>query len=70
MVVLDFEGVRARGVPYTRQHLSRLERDGRFPKRVILSADSNGAHRRVGWIAEEVDAWLADRIARRDAEAA
>jgi prophage regulatory protein len=40
-------------------HLAKLERDGKFPKRVRLGANS------VGWVEEEVDAWLAERAAER-----
>jgi predicted DNA-binding transcriptional regulator AlpA len=35
----------------------RLERDGDFPKRVLLNA--NGA---VGWIEAEVDQWVRSRV--------
>jgi prophage regulatory protein len=42
-------------------HLARLERNGKFPKRVRLGANS------VGWVEEEVDAWLAERAAERGA---
>ena len=40
-------------------HLAKLERDGKFPKRVRLGANS------VGWVEEEIDAWLAERAAER-----
>jgi prophage regulatory protein len=50
-------------VPYTRQHLSRLERAGKFPKRVRVGNNQSG---RVAWVASEVDAWFAARVAERD----
>ena len=38
----------------------RKEREGTFPKRVVISRN------RVGWIASEIDQWVADRIAARE----
>lgn len=49
------------GVPYTFQHIARLEAAGQFPKRVRLGAC------RVAWVAEEVQAWIDERVANRDA---
>jgi prophage regulatory protein len=49
-------------VPYTRQHLGRLEAAGRFPRRVRL-----GANGRVAWLESEIEAWIKARIAERDA---
>jgi prophage regulatory protein len=53
--ILNYAGVKGRGVPYTRQHLSRLEAAGRFPKRVQLGEG------RVGWLEGEVDDWIRSR---------
>ena len=39
-------------VPYTPQHILRLEKKGKFPKRI------NVGERRVGWWLHEVMAWL------------
>lgn len=50
-------------VSYTKQHLLRLEKSGKFPKRVHLSA------RRVAWSAEAVEAWLVERGGGRMAHA-
>jgi len=38
----------------------RLEREGRFPKRIQLGSNS------VGWIASELDAWIAAKAKARD----
>lgn len=46
-------------IPYTRQHLGRLERDHRFPRRVALGPG------RVAWPEDEVRAWLEARKAER-----
>ena len=48
------------GVPYSFAHIARLEAAGQFPKRIQLGAC------RVAWIAEEVQAWIDERIATRD----
>ena len=47
-------------VLYSPAHIDRLEKLGRFPKRVQLGPC------RVGWIEGEVLAWLDERIKRRD----
>lgn len=47
------------GVPYCFAHIARLEAAGQFPKRVTLGAC------RVAWVAEEVEAWIDERIANR-----
>ena len=39
-------------VPYTPQHILRLEKKGKFPKRIKIG------ERRVGWWLHEVMAWL------------
>jgi prophage regulatory protein len=38
-----------KGIPYTRQHLARLEKDGKFPTRVQIGAN------RVGWWEAEIE---------------
>lgn len=48
------------GVPYSVQHIARLERAGRFPKRIKLGQC------RVAWLAEEVEAWIEERVANRN----
>lgn len=48
------------GIPYTPQHIARLEAAGKFPKRVNLGPG------RVAWLLSEVDAWVRERIAERD----
>lgn len=51
-------------VLYSPAHIARLEASGLFPKRVQLGAG------RVGWVDEEVENWIKDRIALRDARTA
>ena len=50
-------------VLYSPQHIQRLEDAGRFPKRVRLGT---GPRCRVGWVDQEVQDWLQERIQRRD----
>ncbi|MHB1100996.1 MAG: helix-turn-helix transcriptional regulator [Burkholderiales bacterium] len=47
------------GIPYSFQHIARLEHQGQFPKRLRLGAC------RVAWVVEEVESWIAVRIAQR-----
>jgi prophage regulatory protein len=48
-----------RGIIFSRVHLRRLWKAGKFPKPIQLSAN------RIGFIASELDQWLADRAAAR-----
>jgi prophage regulatory protein len=41
----------------------RMEKDGKFPKRIQISVQC------VGWIESEVDAWIEQRAAGRGVEA-
>lgn len=47
-------------VLYSSQHIARLEKAGKFPKRVNLGEC------RVGWVEQEVLDWLQERIASRE----
>lgn len=42
-------------VPYSPQHILRLENNGKFPKRVQIGA------RRVGWYLSDIELWLKQR---------
>ena len=48
-------------VPYSDQHIYRLEQQGLFPRRVKI-----GQHR-VGWVEAEVLDWIEARMAEREA---
>jgi prophage regulatory protein len=41
-------------VPFSPQHILRLEKRGKFPKRIQLGA------RRVGWYLRDIERWLSD----------
>lgn len=44
-------------VPYTPQHILRLEKKNQFPKRIVMGP------RRVGWRLSDIEAWLNERAA-------
>jgi predicted DNA-binding transcriptional regulator AlpA len=48
------------------EHVMRLARAGLFPRPIKLGFAANCA---VRFVADEVDGWLADRIAERDLSA-
>ena len=61
MRILSFEDLRSeKGIPYSKVDLWRLERDGKFPKRVPLGQS------RHGWLDSEIDGWITARMAERD----
>ena len=43
-------------VPYTPQHIHRLERAGRFPRRLQLGPN------RVGWRLVDIERWINERV--------
>jgi prophage regulatory protein len=47
------------GIPYTRSNLWRLEREGRFPRRVSLTK------RRIAYVESEIVAYIAQLKAAR-----
>jgi len=47
------------GIPYTPQHIARLEAAGAFPQRIRLGQN------RVAWVLAEVDDWITERLAQR-----
>ena len=59
-VLLDRKGLEQRGITYSPVHLWRLSRAGKFPMPIKPTGGRNA------WVASEVDAWIAERIAARD----
>ncbi len=49
-----------KGIDFSRMHIYRQEKAGKFPKRVQISDNT------VGWIEEEIDAWQKAKVAARD----
>ena len=46
-------------IPFTRQHILRLEKAGKFPRRIQIGT------RRVAWIYAEIEAWVAQCALQR-----
>ncbi len=60
MKILGFSDLKEKkGINWSRVHVSRLEKAGKFPKHVNLAPQS------IGWIEEEIDAWIEARAAER-----
>jgi|tagenome__1003787_1003787.scaffolds.fasta_scaffold20973904_4 prophage regulatory protein len=53
-----------KGIVHSKTQLWRLEKKGQFPKRVQITP---GRH---GWLEEEIDQFIAARVAARDGKAA
>ena len=49
-------------VGLTERQVRTLEAEGKFPRRFLIA--ENG--RAVGWSANEIEAWLAERLERRE----
>lgn len=47
-------------VPYTPQHILRLEKRGLFPRRIQVGPN------RVAWLLSEIEEWVAARVSERD----
>lgn len=60
MRLVRYPDLRAKGLCWSRMHLNRLEKAGKFPKRIQLGTGT------VVWLEAEIDAWLEARIAARD----
>jgi prophage regulatory protein len=61
MILLPYTELRAKGITLSKCQIWRLEKAGRFPMHVQSSPG------RIAWVASEIDAYLAERIAERDA---
>jgi len=59
--IIDWKTLREL-VPLSRVHVGRLEKAGKFPKRVQIS------DARVGWIASEIEDFLQARAALRETD--
>lgn len=59
---LCFEDLkREKGIPWTRQHVRRLECRGEFPHHIDLGPGT------IAWLENEIDAWLEERARERRA---
>jgi prophage regulatory protein len=64
MKMLSLRDLRDKGIPFTRQHIHKLIKQRKFPAPVKLGENTNA------WPDNEIDAYLKDCIAKRDAVAA
>jgi prophage regulatory protein len=60
--LIQYEDLKSKGILYGKPHLWRLEKEGKFPRRVLIG------HRAV-YLEREIDAWVAARISERDVAA-
>lgn len=50
-------------IPYSQNHLRRLEAKGQFPKRIRIGEN------RVAWLKDEIDSWIEERVKARAGDA-
>ena len=62
LAVVDWKGLKALGIPYSRTHIWRMMRTGSFPSSFKLADDRNSHP--VWWLSE-IRIWLLDRASRR-----
>jgi prophage regulatory protein len=62
--LIPYEGLRAKGVPYSKVHLWRLEKAGKFPRRVPIGSG------RYAYVESEIDKHNEQLVAQRDAHEA
>jgi len=58
--LLTFFDLKARGIPWTRVHVGRLEAAGKFPQHI------NVGDNRIAWFEDEIDDFLEAKAAERD----
>ena len=64
MQILRMRDVEAR-VGFCGERIRQLEKIGQFPRRFKLTLGS-GQQGAVGWLADEIDNWIRERVATRD----
>jgi prophage regulatory protein len=64
MRVLSYGDLKAKGIRFSRQWITKLIAAGKFPQSISLGEQS------VGFIENEIDAWINDRIRERDQQRA
>jgi prophage regulatory protein len=63
MRIITFKDLKAlKGIPFSREHLRRLEAAGKLPKRIRLTEGGDY----YGYVEKEIDEYLAVRAAARD----
>jgi len=62
--ILSLNDLRELGIYYSRVHIYRLVKAGKFPAPIKVGQN------RIGWVESEIDEWLNAKIAERDAKEA
>jgi prophage regulatory protein len=57
--LLTFADLKARGIPWTRMHIGRLEAAEKFPQHIDLAENS------IAWFEDEIDDFLEAKAAAR-----
>jgi prophage regulatory protein len=60
MRLLGYRDLKSKGIPWSRMHVNRLIKQGKFPKPFKLGTGTNS------WTEEEIDRFIETRIAKRD----
>jgi prophage regulatory protein len=55
-LLVDFRELRALGIPYTREHVGRLCRQGRFPRPIRLGGDDQSC--KALWRYADIVSWI------------
>jgi prophage regulatory protein len=63
MKLIPMDALDKKSIPYSRAHLYRLIRAKKFPAPVRLGEN------RIAFLESEIDDWLKEKIAARDADA-
>jgi len=58
--LLTFADLKARGIPWSRVHVGRLEAAGKFPQHIDLGENS------IAWFEDEIDDFLEEKAAARE----
>jgi prophage regulatory protein len=58
--LISHDDLKAKGIPYSKVHLWRLEKQNRFPKRVRIGSG------RYGYVEAEIDEYIDGCIEARD----
>ena len=62
--LIAYDDLATKGIPYSKPHIWRLEKQGKFPKRVPIGAS------RYAYVEDEIDEFVDRMIAARDAKLA
>ena len=63
--LIPFEALKDKGFPYSKVHIWRLEREGKFPRRV-KPGTGDGGRNSSAWVEDEIDDHIEKLINQRD----